>query len=311
MKYLVTGGCGFVGFHLAKTLLDRNNEVVIIDNFNDFYDPEIKKQRANILTKAIIYKEDILNRDKLDSIFKEHNFDKVIHLAAQANVRISVDHPELYVENNIVGTFNVFECCRKYNVKNTVFSSTSSVYGNNETPFNENHHIDNKLSIYAYTKRSNELLAKIYNETYGLNIIGLRLFNVYGTHGRPDLAFYIFTEAILNEKPIQIYGTGSTRRDLTHISDVVEAIILAANLVTNYEVINIGNNNPISIEELIELISKYSGLKVNKTYHPKHHSDMDITFADITKAKRLLNWEPKIKIEDGIEELVLWHKTKK
>jgi len=222
-----------------------------------------------------------------------------------------LEHPELYIKNNILGTFNVFECCRRHHVKNTVFASSSAVYGRNKPPFDENQEIKDQLSIYAYTKRSNELLAKIYSEHYDLNMVGLRMFSAYGSHGRPDLAFYKFTEAALNKQPLNIYGTGQAQRDFTHISDIVEAIILAANLNARYELINIGNSRPVSVEELTALIAKHSGQEISKIYHPKHSSDMDATFANIDKAKRLLGWAPRVKIEDGILDLVSWHKTEK
>lgn len=311
MKYLITGGCGFIGFHLAQELIKRGEAVTIIDNFNDFYDPALKFERAALLKEATVYQADILDEARLDQIFAKHHFDKVIHLAAQPNVRLSSEKPGLYIKNNIVGTFNVFECCRRYKIKNTVFASSSSVYGRNQPPFNEEQEISDQLSIYAYTKRSNELLAKIYSDRYGLNMVGLRMFSAYGSYGRPDLAFYIFTEAALNNRPLNIYGTGEARRDFTHISDIVEAIILSANLEVRYEIINIGNSKPISMNELTDLITKHSEQTANKIYYPKHEADMDITFANIEKAKSLLNWTPQIKTEDGIKDLVNWHRIKK
>jgi len=311
MKYLITGGCGFIGFHLALELINRGEEVTIIDNFNNYYDPKLKLQRADLLGEATIYKEDILNEEKLDEIFTKHSFDKVIHLAAQPGVLQSFKTPELYKENNIQGTRNVFECCYKHNIKNIVFASSSSVYRNSTPPFTEDAEINGDLSFYAHTKRQNELLAKEYNEKYGLNIVGLRMFNVYGTHGRPDLVFYIFTEALLNNEAININGTGETLRDFTNIKDIVEGIIRAADLNSGYEIINLGNNNPANLKTLITLIEKNLNTTAQKTYSPKNSMDMDVTFADITKAKNLLNWEPKIKLEDGISELTDWHKNKK
>ena len=246
----------------------------------------------------------------MDEIFSRHAIDKVIHLAAQPGVLQSFKTPEVYEENNVLGTSNVFKCCHKYHVKNTVFASSSSVYRNNLTPFKEDAVIKGDLSIYAHTKIKNELLAKEYSDKYGLNIVGVRMFNVYGTYGRPDLVFYIFAEALLNNKAIKINGNGQTMRDFTNVKDVVIGIISAADLNSKYEIINLGNNNPIDLERLISLLEKNLNTTTQKIYTTKNDIDMDITFADITKAKTLLNWLPKIKIEDGIKELALWHKNK-
>ena len=310
MNYLITGGCGFIGFHVAQELIKRGEAVAIIDNFNDFYDPALKFQRAAQLHGAAIYQADILDEKRLEEIFSERSFDRVIHLAAQPNVRLSLEKPELYIKNNIVGTFNVFDCCRRHKIKNTVFASSSSVYSCNQAPFDEEQIINNQLSIYAYTKRSNELLAKIYSDRYGLNMVGLRMFSAYGPYGRPDLAFYIFAEAALKRQPINIYGTGQAQRDFTHISDIVEAIILSSHLNARYEIINIGSSRPVSMDELTTLISKHCAHEVNKVYYPKHAADMDITYANIGKAKRLLNWSPRVQIEDGVKDLIDWHRTK-
>jgi UDP-glucuronate 4-epimerase len=308
MKYLITGGCGFIGFHLARQLIRQGHEVVIIDNFDDFYDPALKFQRAALLPEATIYPGDILDCDKLEEIFSHHAFDKVIHLAAQPNVLYSFKVPELYQKNNVAGTANVFEFCQRYRIKNTVFASSSSVYRNNRPPFQEEAEIHEELSIYAQTKRQNELLAREYHEKYGLNIIGLRMFNVYGTHGRPDLVFYIFIETLLRHQAININGTGATQRDFTHVDDVVAGIIKAADLNAGYEIINLGGGAPVDLETLAGIIEKHLGVKAKKVYLEKNGFDMDITFAAITKAKRLLDWEPKVKIEDGLAALVAWHR---
>ena len=311
MRYLITGGCGFIGFHVALELLKKDNEVIIIDNFNNFYDPALKFKRASLLENAIIYHEDILNLEKLEEIFNRHNFDRVIHLAAQPGVLQSNKMPEVYKENNIKGTYNVFECCRKHNIKNTVFASSSSVYRNNELPFKEENAIKEDISIYAKTKIENELLAKEYCQKYNLNMIGLRMFNVYGSHGRPDLVFHIFTEALLDNKVININGSDETLRDFTHVSDIVKGIIKASNLEIGFEIINLGNSSPLSLKRLISLLEENIGTKAEKIYVPKDRIDMQATFADINKAKELLNWAPEVSIEDGIKELVLWHKNRR
>ena len=310
MKYLITGGCGFIGFHVAKELINRQEEVVIIDNFNDSYDPAIKYGRAKLLSEAIIYEADILDVAKMEEIFSRHAFDKVIHLAARPGVRLSAERPELYIKNNIEGTFNVFESCRQHNVKNVVFASSSSVYSHNEPPFNENQEIKDELSIYAHTKRTNELLAKIYCDSYGMDIVGLRFFSAYGTYGRPDLIFHIISEALLKHETINIYGDGEIQRDFTHVNDIAESIILAANLNVGYEIFNIGNNNPISLNKLIDLIAERLKTDVLKNYQERNKIDMDITLADISKAKNILHWEPKVSLDDGIAELADWHLKK-
>lgn len=310
MKYLITGGCGFIGFHLAKELLNKKEEVIIIDNFNNFYNPRIKKQRAKILNKATIYKQDILNYQELKKIFKHHSFDKVIHLAAQPGVLQSINKKELYQKNNIKGTENIFRCCAKFNIKNIVFASSSSVYRGNKTPFKEDCVIKKDISFYAQTKRKNELLAKTYSKKYKLNINSLRLFNVYGPNGRPDLVFYIFTEALLKNKNIIINGDGETLRDFTYVTDIVNGIVKASNLNLGFQIINLGHGKPITLNKLVFLLEKITKKKAIKIYRPKNQLDMTATFADISKAKNLLNWQPEITINQGLKKLINWHKKK-
>jgi len=310
MNILLTGGAGFIGFHVAKALLERGDKVTIVDNFNDYYDVKLKEDRIKELGNDIeVIKADISDNNLMDNIFKNHKFNKICHLAAQAGVRYSLENPIEYEKSNILGTLILLEMAKKYNIKDFVFASSSSVYGGNKKiPFSEDDKVDNPVSLYAATKKSSELLAYTYHHVYGLNCTGLRFFTVYGEFGRPDMALFKFVKNILEDKPIDIYNNGNMKRDFTYISDVTDGIIAAIDNPFPYEIINLGNNNPIELSYFIECIENALKKKAKKNMMPMQPGDVTITYADINKAKRLLGYNPKVKIEEGIKRFVDWYK---
>ena len=312
MNILITGGAGFIGFHVAKALLGRGDNVVIIDNFNDYYDVKLKEARIKELGKydnLDVIKVDISDYDTMNIIFKKHKFNKICHLAAQAGVRYSLENPLAYEKSNILGTLVMLEMAKKYNVKDFVFASSSSIYGNNKkTPFSEEDNVDYPVSLYAATKKSSELLAYTYHHLYGLNCTGLRFFTVYGPWGRPDMAYFKFTKAILEDKPIDVYNYGKMKRDFTYISDITDGILAAIDNPFPYEIINLGNNKPIELSYFIECIENALKKKAKKNMLPMQSGDVKITHADIKKAEKLLNYKPKVSIEEGINRFVEWYK---
>ncbi|MBW2989544.1 GDP-mannose 4,6-dehydratase [Candidatus Woesearchaeota archaeon] len=314
MKCLITGGAGFIGSHLCKALLAKGNKVIAVDNFNGYYNPRIKEAnldeiRSNPLFK--LYRSDILDYKKLQDIFENEKPDKVVHLAARAGVRASLENPLLYQKVNIKGTNLMLEIAKKYAIKKFIFGSSSSVYGiNKKVPFSEDDLTDKQISPYGITKKSGELLCRCYNSLYGIPIVCLRFFTVYGPHGRPDMAPYKFTKLILEGKPIEVYGGGGSKRDYTYVQDIIAGILLALDSNLNFEIINLGNSNTVELGYLISLIEKETGKKamINKVGVQK--GDVPITYADISKAKRLLGYDPKVKIEKGISLFVDWFKNK-
>ena len=286
---LVTGGAGFIGSHVVDRLLELGYEVVCLDNFNDYYDPKIKKRNIqhNINNpKFKLEKVDIVNFDKLKEIFQKYNFKKIIHLAARAGVRPSIEQPNLYFRVNVLGTQNLLELSRKNEVQTFIFGSSSSVYGNNKKiPFSEEDKADNQISLYASSKKCGEILCKSYSELYNMNISCLRFFTVYGPRGRPDMAPYKFTDLIFNNRPIEMYGDGTSKRDYTYVSDIVYGIIRALKKNYKFEIINLGNSNPIELKEFIEIIQKTVGKKAKIIQKPVPLGDVNITYADISKAK--------------------------
>lgn len=312
---LVTGGAGFIGSHVCDRLLLEGQRVVCIDNLNDYYNPNIKKKNVkhNLRNKNFIfYKLDILNFKKLDKLFSKHKIDKVVHLAARAGVRASIDNPFIYEETNVRGTLNLLELARKYDVKNFVFGSSSSVYGaNKKTPFSESDEVNEQVSPYAVTKRAGELLCSNYHNLYNLNITCLRFFTVYGPRGRPDMAPLKFTHRIFNKLPIDMYGDGTSARDYTYISDIVDGIVFALNKNLSFEIINLGDSNPITLKDFISIIEKSVDRKAVIRKEPMPKGDVLITYADIRKAKRLLGYKPKIKISEGIRRLIEWYKDER
>ncbi len=312
MNILVTGGAGFIGFHVAKALLERGDNIIIIDNFNDYYDVKLKEARIKELGKhdnLEVIKADISDYDAINAVFKKNKFDKICHLAAQAGVRYSIEHPLEYEKSNILGTLVLLEMARKHNIKDFVFASSSSIYGNNKkTPFSEEDNVDYPVSLYAATKKSSELLAYTYHHLYGLNCTGLRFFTVYGPWGRPDMAYFKFTKAILEDKPIDVYNYGKMKRDFTYISDITDGILTAIDNPFPYEIINLGNNKPIELSYFIECIENALKKKAKKNMLPMQPGDVKITYANIKKAEKLLNYKPKVKIEEGINRFVGWYK---
>ncbi|HNV97061.1 MAG TPA: SDR family NAD(P)-dependent oxidoreductase [bacterium] len=310
---LVTGGAGFIGFHLSKKLLTQGHKVIIIDNFNDYYNPKIKFDRINQIKNnknLKIYKIDISDYKKLTKIFQENKIDKICHLAAQAGVRYSAENPFIYEESNLKGFINILECAVKFKIKDIVYASSSSVYGENKMPkkgFSENEKTEKTISLYAATKKSNELIAYAYHKIHNINFVGLRFFTVYGPWGRPDMAYFKFTKNILEEKEIEIYNDGEMMRDFTYIDDIVLGIISALEKCYNYEIFNLGNNNPIKLLNFVEIIEKCLNKKSIQKMMPLQDGDVIKTCANIDKAKKMLNYNPKIDMNTGIENFINWY----
>ena len=313
--YLITGGAGFIGSTLTKKLID-NNKIVVIDNFNNYYDPKIKENNISeyIENKNYkLYRIDIRNKEDVKKVFDENEIDIVIHLAAMAGVRPSIENPILYQEVNGLGTQNILEESKLHNVKKLIMASSSSVYGNcKEVPFKEDMIVDFAISPYAATKKANEVMAHVYHKLYDMNIIMLRFFTVYGPKQRPDLAINKFTRLMMNNEEIPMFGDGSTSRDYTYVEDIVDGIVKSCDYVENndnvYEIINLGSNNPISLKDMINTISKVLNIKPIIKELPMQPGDVDKTYACIDKAKKLLGYEPKYSFEEGIRNFVEWYK---
>ena len=315
-NYFITGGAGFIGSTLTEHLLTEGNNVITIDNFCNFYNPQLKEKNIKFFIKNPrykIYRNDIRNREILNKIFKENNIDIVVHLAAMAGVRPSIENPILYQEVNTIGTQNLLETMRTYNIKKGIFASSSSVYGNCKMiPFNEEMIVDYAISPYAATKKANEVMAHVYHSLFDMDIVMLRFFTVYGPKQRPDLAINKFTKLMTNDSPIPMYGNGKTSRDYTYIDDIIDGIIKSCNYIMNnknvYEILNLGSSSPITLINMINTIGKI----LNKNPIIKHLNmqpgDVEITFADISKAKKLINYEPKTTFEEGIRKFVEWYK---
>lgn len=313
--FLISGASGFIGSTLADKLLNNGHKVINIDNINDYYDLKVKNN--NILSALsnsnyFFYKNDINDFVALENIFKNHTIDFIIHLAARAGVRPSIEDPLLYEKDNGLGTVSILEMARKYNVKKIILASSSSVYGNNKkTPFSEDDIVDYAISPYAATKKANEVMGHVYHKLFNLDMIFLRFFTVYGPRQRPDLAIHKFTDLILNDKPITMFGDGSSARDYTYIDDIVDGIIKSIDYLEKhenvYEIINLGNNHPVKLKTLITTIEKAVNKKAIIINEPMQPGDVEITYADISKAKRLLNYEPKTSFEDGIKKFVEWY----
>lgn len=311
MNILVTGGAGFIGSNLVDRLIDKGEHIIVIDDFNDYYNPLFK--RANIKhhlkdTRFKLYEGDIRDKNLIEKIFSENKIDAVCHIAARAGVRPSLKDPLLYEEVNCIGTLNLLESARKHKASNFVFASSSSVYGiNSELPFSEDDPISKPISPYAVTKRAGELMCHTYSHLYNIPITCLRFFTVYGERGRPEMSPYKFTECIWQEKSIPLYGDGTAKRDFTHICDIVQGVVAAIYKPFKYEIINLGESRVVEMKYLIELIEKNLGKKAMINYLPSEPGDVPITYADVSKAKRFLGYEPKVCIEDGIERFVKWY----
>lgn len=314
--YLITGGAGFIGSSLADRLL-KENKVVVIDNFCSFYDPNIKENNIKEALKNNnykLYRGDIRDKDLLNKIFFENKIDVVVHLAAMAGVRPSIENPVLYQDVNCMGTQNILEIMKKYDVKRLVMASSSSVYGNNKTvPFKETDIVDYAISPYAATKKANEVMTHVYHKLYDFNVIMLRFFTVFGPRQRPDLAINKFTSLMLNDLEIPMFGDGSTSRDYTYIDDIVSGIIASINYVESkelvYEIINLGNSSPITLKEMINIIGEVLDIKPKINELEMQPGDVLRTYADISKANDLLGYNPKTSFRDGIKKFVEWYKN--
>ncbi len=312
--YLITGGAGFIGSTLADNILKKGYKVIVIDNFNDYYDVSIKEDNVKHNLDNVdynLFREDIRNYNQLDSIFAKYNIDVVIHLAARAGVRPSIDDPILYEEVNLKGTQNILELAKKYGIKNLVMASSSSVYGNNKkVPFSEADNVDFAISPYAATKKANEVMSHVYHKLYDMNIIMLRFFTVYGPRQRPDLAINKFMSLILENKDIPVYGDGSTSRDYTFIDDIIDGILKSIKYVENnnevYEILNLGESEPIDLNKMISTIEEVVGKTAKINRLPMQPGDVDRTFADITKAKKMIGYNPRTSFKEGIKKFYEW-----
>ena len=317
--YFITGGAGFIGSTLSEKLLSLGNKVVAIDNFCDFYNPKIKEKNVKELLlnpNFKLYRADIRDREAVKEIFDENKIDVVMNLAAMAGVRPSIENPCLYQEVNCFGLQNILEEMKLHNVKNGVLASSSSVYGNcKEVPFREDMIVDYAISPYAATKKANEVMAHVYYKLYDMNIIMLRFFTVYGPKQRPDLAINKFTRLMLEDKEIPMFGDGTTSRDYTYVDDIVNGIIKSCEYTLNnknvYEILNIGNSSPISLKEMINTIARVLGVEPKIKQLPMQPGDVDRTYADISKAKKIIGYEPKTTFEEGIKKFVNWYKENK
>ena len=329
-KILVTGAAGFIGFHLSKKLCEEGWDVAGLDNINNYYAPKLKEARLDLLLpykNFKFHKIDLTNRDAISSLFKSENYDYVVNLAAQAGVRYSIENPYAYIESNITGFLNILEGCRNYPVKHLIYASSSSVYGaNKKVPFSVHDNVDHPLSLYAATKKANELMAHTYSNLYNIPTTGLRFFTVYGPWGRPDMAAFIFTKAIFEDRSIDVYNYGDMRRDFTYIDDIVEGIyrLIAkapspnkawrgekpdpATSFAPYRLYNIGNNQPVELSKFIETLEECIGKKANKNLLPMQPGDVYETFADVDDLIRDVSFKPKTDIAKGLKEFVKWYK---
>jgi UDP-glucuronate 4-epimerase len=310
MKVLVTGSAGFIGFHTAKALLNRGDEVIGLDNFNPYYDPELKENRNAELAKEkkfTLIRGDILDRKIVAKAMK--GVDRVCHLAALAGVRYAFEHPEEYISTNIQGFFNVLDEAVKQRIPGFIYASSSSVYGGNtKMPLSETDRTDDPLSLYGMNKKDNELMAHTYHHLYGIPVTGLRFFTVYGPWGRPDMALFLFTDAILSDRPINVFGHGKMQRDFTYIDDIIAGTI--ASIDKNYpeEIFNLGCGRKEELMDYIAMIEKACGREAKKEFLPMQPGDVVTTEADITKARKMLGYEPKTKIQEGVPRFVEWYR---
>ena len=329
-KHLVTGAAGFIGFHLSLRLLNRGEEVVGFDNLNDYYSVELKRDRLKLLNEFENFKfieADLANQSSVDQVFREHDFDRVINLAAQAGVRYSIDNPRAYTDSNIVGFLNILEACRYAKTPHLTYASSSSVYGGGtKMPFATTDRVDHPLSLYAATKKSNELMAHTYSHLYGLPTTGLRFFTVYGPWGRPDMALFLFTEAIVQGRPIEVFNEGRMQRDFTYIDDIVEGVDRTSEKVASpdpewdsanpnpststapYRVYNIGNSNPVELSTFIKTIEQAIGMQARKKLMPMQAGDVPATFADIQALETAVGFRPSTSIKVGIQKFVQWYR---
>jgi len=326
-KILVTGAAGFIGFHLSKRLLARGDEVVGLDNLNDYYDVNLKKARLSQLEEQANFrfiKLELADREGMAQLFARENIQRVVNLAAQAGVRYSIENPHAYVDSNLVGFVNLLEGCRHHAVEHLVFASSSSVYGlNTQLPFSVHHNVDHPISLYAATKKANELMAHTYAHLYNLPTTGLRFFTVYGPWGRPDMALFKFTKGILEDQPIDVYNRGQMKRDFTYIDDIVEGVIRVLDKIPKanpawsgdtstslapYRLYNIGNNNPVELMQYIETLEKMLGKTAKKNLLPMQAGDVQATYADVDDLVQDVDFKPQTLIEEGIGRFVEWYR---
>ena len=329
-KYLVTGAAGFIGYHLCEALLRRGDEVVGLDNLNDYYSVQLKRDRLAQLadqSRFSFHRIDLADREAIDALFQEHRFPVVLNMAAQAGVRYSLSNPHAYIQSNLVGFLNILEACRHTDVGHLVYASSSSVYGaNTRMPFSVHDNVDHPISVYAASKKSNELIAHSYSHLYRLPTTGLRFFTVYGPWGRPDMALYLFTEAILTGRPIDVYNHGTMKRDFTYIDDVVEGVVRTADRPEEanpnwsgdepdpgtssapYRLYNIGNNQPVELMNLIEILEKCLGTKAKKNLLPIQPGDVPETYANVDDLARDVGFQPSCTIEEGVARFVAWYR---
>lgn len=310
---LLTGGAGFIGMGVAKCLLERGDNVLVLDNFNDYYDPSLKRARVDFLCQEFphlkVFELDIIDYDKLDELFQSEKIDQVCHLAAQAGVRYSLDNPLAYLESNLRGTLHLLEMCRRHNVRDFIYASSSSVYGANEkTPFSESDRVDHPISLYAATKKSNEEMAYTYHHLFGLHCTGLRFFTVYGPWGRPDMALFKFVKNIFADQEIDVYNEGKMVRDFTYIEDIVSGVIAALDKGYSYEVFNLARGEAIELGDYIAAIEKAVGKSVKKNLMPMQPGDVRVTSGDISKAQKMLNYQPHTSVEEGVGNFVEWYR---
>jgi len=330
-RILVTGAAGFIGFHLCKRLLEEGKEVTGIDNLNPYYDPKLKEDRLKILQDFkdfTFHKVDMADREVMARIFQEGSFDCAVNLAAQAGVRYSIKDPYSYAETNLLGFLNILEGCRHHGVKHLVFASSSSVYGaNTKMPFSVHHNVDHPVSLYAASKKANELMAHSYSHLYGLPCTGLRFFTVYGPWGRPDMALFLFTKAILEGRPIDVFNYGKMKRDFTYIDDIIEGVVRVIEKLPTpdpswngdhpdpgtsyapYRIYNIGNNEPVELMHFIEVLEDILGIKAEKNLLPMQPGDVPATYADTADLERDVGFKPSTPLEEGIAKFVQWYRS--
>ena len=329
MHILVTGAAGFIGYHVARNFLDRGDKVTGLDNLNDYYDVSLKQARLDQLQDYEPFsfaKVDLADRAAMEALFAENEFDRVVHLAAQAGVRYSIEQPHAYVDSNLVGFLHILEGCRHHDVKHLVYASTSSVYGaNTRMPFSVHDNVDHPLSLYAATKKANELMAHTYASLYGLPVTGLRFFTVYGPFGRPDMALFLFTRAILDGKPIDVFNYGNHRRDFTFVDDIAEGVVRSLDRIAQpnpdwsgdapdpgtsaapFRLYNIGNNQPIELMHYIDVLEQCLGRKAEKNLLPLQPGDVPDTYADVDDLVRDVGYKPETSVEDGVARFVGWY----
>lgn len=346
MKILITGTAGFIGFHLASKLLKRGDEVIGLDSINDYYEVNLKYNRLlehginkqdisyNQLVQSKLFSNysfiqlQLEDKENLNKLFSDQKFDAVVNLAAQAGVRYSLTNPDAYIDSNIVGFINILEACRHYQVNNLAYASSSSVYGlNEETPFSTSHNVDHPVSLYAASKKSNELMAHVYSHLFNISTTGLRFFTVYGPWGRPDMALFIFTKSILENKPIDVFNNGNMIRDFTYVDDIVEGITRVidnpasgnknwtgkkpepSNSKAPYQVYNIGNNSPVNLMDFISAIEKELGITATKNLMPIQAGDVPATFANVNDLVENLGYKPNTTIQEGIHQFIKWYRS--